>query len=624
MPTIRTRFALEGDKEYKNAVAAINSDLKVLDAEAKNVQARYAGQKDSAEALSETSRVLSEQLEKQREKVDKAREAYEKFKEQSDRAAEAASAQRETIAALREQMEKYGNSFDIIDEETGQYVRTVEDAKAELAAMEDELKQLDSAQSNAAKTANRWETQMLNADTAAVKTEKDLDALTDTQDKSKEKTASLGDAVSALTDKVGVHLPGGLKKALDGVGNLDPKMLAFAGTVGAVTAAAVKLGKALVSMTQDAAASADEILTDSQKYGIASDTLQEWAYAAELVDVSVDTMTGSMTKLVRNMESASEGSASQAEAFAKLGVSVTSNVDGSLRKSEDVFYDVLDALGAMTNETERDATAMAILGKSAQDLNPLINAGRQQLEKYAQEAHNVGYVLSREELEALSDVDDAQQRLTKTWEAAKQKLAVQLAPAITNVVNKLTDFISKLTAVESNGATHFENGIRRIQDKLAPFLDALSAAAGLIKGLTTWDWSTFSTAMGWNISRGQMSYQQQARYRDSGSSWDSSLGSYTGTTSLSEGWRDENGNWISSAMGNAAGTANWRGGYTWVGENGPELAWLPAGSQVVSASESRQQGGDVYYINIDAANVQEFNDIIRIVKNQRVRLRMGV
>ena len=38
---------------------------------------------------------------------------------------------------------------------------------------------------------------------------------------------------------------------------------------------------------------------------------------------------------------------------------------------------VIDALGKVTNETERDALAMQILGKSAQELNPLIEAGSQ-------------------------------------------------------------------------------------------------------------------------------------------------------------------------------------------------------------------------------------------------------
>jgi hypothetical protein len=39
---------------------------------------------------------------------------------------------------------------------------------------------------------------------------------------------------------------------------------------------------------------------------------------------------------------------------------------------------------------------------------------------------------------------------------------------------------------------------------------------------------------------------------------------------------------------NAAGTENWRGGMTWIAENGPELVSLPAGSRVRSAAETRR------------------------------------
>ena len=73
---------------------------------------------------------------------------------------------------------------------------------------------------------------------------------------------------------------------------------------------------------------------------------------------------------------------------------------------------------------------------------------------------------------------------------------------------------------------------------------------------------------------------------------------------------------------NASGTDNFRGGWTWVGENGPELVSLPKGSQILNNQESRSVGGDVYYITIDAKNVKEFNDIVRIAQNVNFRSRM--
>lgn len=75
---------------------------------------------------------------------------------------------------------------------------------------------------------------------------------------------------------------------------------------------------------------------------------------------------------------------------------------------------------------------------------------------------------------------------------------------------------------------------------------------------------------------------------------------------------------------NASGTDYFEGGETWVGENGPERVILPRGSRILSNRES-VGSGDVYYINatIDAKNVKEFNDIVKIVKGEKVALRTG-
>ena len=91
-----------------------------------------------------------------------------------------------------------------------------------------------------------------------------------------------------------------------------------------------------------------------------------------------------------------------------------------------------------------------------------------------------------------------------------------------------------------------------------------------------------------------------------------SASGYNGTF---EAWKMANGY-------NASGNHNWRGGYSWVGENGPELVRLPKGSTILSAQESREAVGDTYVtVTIDAKNVREFNDVIRIAENARMNAR---
>lgn len=64
---------------------------------------------------------------------------------------------------------------------------------------------------------------------------------------------------------------------------------------------------------------------------------------------------------------------------------------------------------------------------------------------------------------------------------------------------------------------------------------------------------------------------------------------------------------------NATGTSFFRGGWTTVGEHGPELLNLPTGSRIMTNSESRQAGGQKkFQINIEHMEVRSDRDIERI------------
>lgn len=93
----------------------------------------------------------------------------------------------------------------------------------------------------------------------------------------------------------------------------------------------------MISMTKESAAFADNIITLSMQTGQSTQQLQEFAYASELIDVSVDTLQGSLTKLTNNMQDTMNGTGNAKASFDKLGVSVINAVDGSMRSANDVF-----------------------------------------------------------------------------------------------------------------------------------------------------------------------------------------------------------------------------------------------------------------------------------------------
>ena len=106
--------------------------------------------------------------------------------------------------------------------------------------------------------------------------------------------------------------------------------VALGAAMAAIGTATVVAGKALVDMTFNTAACADEILTQSSITGMSVERLQAYSYAADLVDVTLETLTGSMAKNVKSMSNAAGGSAKFAEAYDSLGVSVTNAYAGSL------------------------------------------------------------------------------------------------------------------------------------------------------------------------------------------------------------------------------------------------------------------------------------------------------
>lgn len=259
----------------------------------------------------------------------------------------------------------------------------------------------------------------------------------------------------------------------------------------AAAAAAVSAAKALVDMTIGGAEYADTVLTLSVQTGIAAGKLQEYMYAAELVDVSTETLTKSMAKNIKSMKSASDGSSAYADAYKQLGVSVV-DANGSLRDGETVYWEAIDALGKIENETERDAIAMQLFGKSAQELNPLIEAGASRMQELGKSAQKAGYVISDDMLNAYGALDDQMQYLSVGAAAAKNALGTVLLPVLTDLAGEGVDLLGEFTQsiIDANGDISKMSDVvgevlPKAIDKIMAFLPELIEVTGEIIGAIT-------------------------------------------------------------------------------------------------------------------------------------------
>ena len=214
--------------------------------------------------------------------------------------------------------------------------------------------------------------------------------------------------------------------------------------------AAAGVVASLGAITYKAGANADDLDTLSKVYSINTTDLQKYAVAADLVDVSVEDIAKSHVKLEKSMYSANNGSKAQAEAFEKLGVSVT-NADGSLRDSDAVWQDTIAVLGTMTNETERDALAQQLMGKSAANLNPLIE---DQGETYKNLSDTLAQydleLVDQETLDGANQFNDALDTMKAMGTVAVQTIGSQLAAYLAPALEKVVDWVGKLAGWLSN------------------------------------------------------------------------------------------------------------------------------------------------------------------------------
>lgn len=210
-----------------------------------------------------------------------------------------------------------------------------------------------------------------------------------------------------------------------------------------ISKAAGAVSAALGAITYKAGKAADDINTLSKQTGIATKDLQLYAAAADLTDVSVEAMAKTHQKLKKSMLNSKDGKG-QAEYFKQLGIDIT-NADGSMRDANEVFDETILALGKMENETERDAIAMAIFGKSANELNPIIEDGGETYRKVSEMMSKYGLEpIDQEALDKANEFNDQIDTIKLVFTQAVQIIGTKLAGTLLPVMEKVTEAAAKI------------------------------------------------------------------------------------------------------------------------------------------------------------------------------------
>lgn len=386
------------------------------------------------------------------------------------------------LGLAQSEYEKTGNKAQYLQDKSNALKDAIQAQNEKIEALKSALDNAKDKYGENSTKVHDWQTKLNNAktelngmQTELDNTQKELGELGQSMDDASTDAGELGEALED-TDKKGKFE------------NLKAGLESLSGVIKRVASEAWSIGQNLWNGTKEASDWVDALTTQSQQYGIDRKTLQQWSFASQQIDTSVSTILASRQRMIKNMAFQSKDVEAVWQA---LGVQ-TSDGQGGLRDANDVFWEAIEALGQIENEADRDAAAMAIFGRNAAELNPIIKAGREEWERYMQEAEGIGAVLSEDDLNNLQTFNDEWQKLNLQMQSIKYRFYAGLAPGMTIVAKALESAGKQLdaflqsaegkAAVEQLGTT-IASFVTTLVNKLPELLPLLTQLAKTLTDL---------------------------------------------------------------------------------------------------------------------------------------------
>lgn len=282
----------------------------------------------------------------------------------------------------------------------------------------------------------------------------------------------------------------GIKLAADAIANIG-KFKAGLDTVVSklnqlaviTTGAAVAAGLFIKGVSDEA----NELQKLSATSGLSTDSLQEWAYAAEQVGVNAKSVQNDLVSLNKTMSSPIPGQFNVN--MAMLGVSVR-NANGELKSSEEVLQSVGDRLSTMSHQQQLQwASKIGISDETV----VLLRQGSEGIAKLREEAHTLGAIIPSKSLQVAAEFRKSIEKMRASLRSLSSQIAIAAMPALQRVVELFTAWtvanrewiqvhtesfmIALVSAFEKVWSV-----VRRLLDQFDPLIELFSDLTG---GMTT-------------------------------------------------------------------------------------------------------------------------------------------
>lgn len=422
---INTAVELTGEENYKNALNAINAELKALKSEADLVSSSMDDMTDSEEANAAKSDVLTRTLEAQQAKLKLLNEDYERnYKKQTD-LAEALAKAKEEFAA---------NSKEVVDAQNA-YNKQVK----EVQYVQDALNKLNT-------DINKTSREMQDLGKSTDDLNDSFAEVERSGGKIKEIFAGnvLANAASAVA--------GAVANIASSFINLDEATEEVRENLNKVDSAFTTSGKSSES-ARKAYRDFYKILGDSDTAAESTQLLAELAENEKNVDKWTRTATGVMGTFGDSLPINSLIEASNETAKVGTVTGVLADALNWVGISEDEFNEKLAALGT---EQERNALITETLAATYEDAAA------------AYEENNAGIMTARD-LQA--QLDESLANLGGTVQDVKNGLLADFLPSIVQVIDGFNDFVNGVDGADKALEEGIGNMVDTAIDKLPEFLE---------------------------------------------------------------------------------------------------------------------------------------------------------
>jgi hypothetical protein len=225
-------------------------------------------------------------------------------------------------------------------------------------------------------------------------------------------------------------------------GEIGKIMTAFRGLLPALAGVAT-VGMAIRGMTHnlnDAIKTADDLGKSAQRMGTAVKELSTLSLAAKLSDTSVQEMSRSVKTLSAQVIEAINPTSDAARRFAELGIEVM-NSNGALQSSDQILMQLADRFAAMPDGITKVRLANELLGKSGENLIPLLNQGSEAIRKTQEEARIFGLEVGPTFAKNAEHFRDNMTRIGAIFNGLWMQVANALLPELIKLTDWFVQFV---------------------------------------------------------------------------------------------------------------------------------------------------------------------------------------